>query len=233
MRRRGLVQCGRHGKWRDERHLYQNGDGIYVCLPPGCQLSQGRDPVPKGKGKSNVTPKGKSAGEGKQSLPWYSVGPSDPIPVSHPPQDIDDIPRWSGKGAPPSGKGSHLKGMVDGSVGKGDVSKGKNSLPPPAAALPWQTWPVECWSCGCPGHSRADCPSARASSPFPTPPLDSCLECGTPGHSRRQCPILIRGSDGSAAIRLCTLHDTVRSVHSLIWCPTLGGWRCALYCPCQ
>ena len=222
MKRRGLVQCGIHGKWRDERHLYQNADGLYVCLPPGCQLSQCREPVSKGKGKNFAGLKGKSTGKGTQSLSWFSSGPADPPSGSHPPQDIAESHK--GKGPPPS---------VDGVLVKGDSSKGKYPSSPPAAALPWQIWPAECWSCGCPGHVQADCPSARASSPFPTPSPDSCLECGTIGHSRRQCPILIRGSDGSAAIRRCTLHDTLRSVYSLIWCPTLGGWRCALYCPCQ
>ena len=131
------------------------------------------------------------------------------------------------------GKGKDPSGSATGVSSKGVHLKGKEPHPIPSVAPPWQDWRPECWICGSPDHVRANCTAVRASQNLPNPPTGSCLECGVSGHARWQCPIHYRGPGGSGVILLCSLHSQLRSAYNLIWSPTLNGWRCALFTPCQ
>jgi len=130
----------------------------------------------------------------------------------------------SDKGKPTEGKGKDVL--------KGKSLKGKGN-PLSSAAPPQQDWRPECWTCGSPSHVRANCTSTSAAEGLDPPPAGSCLECGVAGHARWQCPIHLRRPDGSGVILRCALHGHLRSAYNLIWNPTLGDWRCALYTPCQ
>ena len=230
---RGHALCAIHNKWRDANHLYHTGFGSYRCFShrlcqtgPRPLLHSGQD-----KGKLKGFSKGKYVG--------YL------IPLPSPPTSLT-------KGGADKGKGEYSKGKDKGShKGKPMDGKGKDSLGPapvasykgmhpkgkddpiPSAAPLQQDWCPECWTCGSPGHVRANCTATCASVGLPPPPSGSCLECGVAGHARWQCPIHLRRPDGTGVILRCALHSQLRSAYNLIWSPTLGGWRCALYTPCQ
>ena len=147
-------------------------------------------------------------------------------------EDSKGKAKGSEKGKSTDGKGKDPLGPASGVYYKGVHLKGKDN-PIPSAAPPQQDWRPECWTCGSPDHVRANCTATSAAENLPPPTTGSCLECGVAGHARWQCPIYSRSPDGSGVILPCALHSQLRSVYNLIWSPTLNGWRCALYAPCQ